>query len=229
MGVAGSGKSTLGAAVAERMGWPMIEGDDFHSDENKARMHAGVPLSDADREGWLRSLARELQQRPHGAVLTCSALKRTYRDLLRAASPGLAFVFLDISEEEALRRLRARGQHFFRRNSCKASLKLWRSAQRARRSAIRCVTSSSKPGGPNGRVAHRELREGGMTSAGIPKLRWRIGSLLGAGVLINYFDRISLSVAGPQLQQTLGLSPTELGCCSAHFSGPTHYRRFQRE
>ena len=50
-----------------------------------------------------------------------------------------------------------------------------------------------------------------MTGAGIPKLRWRIGSLLGAGVLINYFDRISLSVAGPQLQQTLGLSPTELG------------------
>jgi len=113
MGVAGSGKSTLGAAVAERMGWPMIEGDDFHSDENKARMHAGVPLSDADREGWLRSLARELQRHPDGAVLTCSALKRKYRDLLRDASPGLAFVFLDISEDEALWRLRARGHHFF--------------------------------------------------------------------------------------------------------------------
>ena len=113
MGVAGSGKSTLGAAVAERMGWPMIEGDDFHSDENKARMRTGVPLSDADREGWLGSLARELQQRPDGAVLTCSALKRSYRDLLRAATPGLAFVFLDISEDEALWRVSARGQHFF--------------------------------------------------------------------------------------------------------------------
>ena len=113
MGVAGSGKSTLGAAVAERMGWPMIEGDDFHSDENKARMGVGVPLSDADREGWLRSLARELQVRQGGAVLTCSALKNSYRDLLRAASPGLAFVFLDISEDEALWRVRARGQHFF--------------------------------------------------------------------------------------------------------------------
>ena len=113
MGVAGSGKSTLGAAVAERLGWPMIEGDDFHSDENKARMHAGVPLSDADREGWLRSLARELQRRPGGAVLACSALKRAYRDLLRDASPGLAFVFLDISEDEALWRVSARGQHFF--------------------------------------------------------------------------------------------------------------------
>lgn len=113
MGVAGSGKSTLGAAVAERMGWPMIEGDDFHSDENRARMRAGVPLSDADREGWLRSLAGELQRHPDGAVLTCSALKRNYRDLLRAASPELAFVFLDISEDEALWRVRARGQHFF--------------------------------------------------------------------------------------------------------------------
>jgi gluconokinase len=113
MGVAGSGKSTLGAAVAERMGWPMIEGDDFHSDENKARMRAGVPLSDADREGWLRSLAQELQWRRDGAVLTCSALKCSYRDILRAASPGLAFVFLEISQDEALRRVRARGQHFF--------------------------------------------------------------------------------------------------------------------
>lgn len=113
MGVAGSGKSTLGAAVAERMGWPMIEGDDFHSDENKARMRAGLPLRDADREGWLRSLARELQRHPDGSVLTCSALKRTYRDILRDASPGLAFVFLDISEDEALWRVSARGQHFF--------------------------------------------------------------------------------------------------------------------
>jgi gluconokinase len=113
MGVAGCGKSTLGQAVSQRTGWPMIEGDDFHSDENKARMSAGMPLSDADREGWLRSLARELQQRKHGAVLACSALKRAYREILRDASPGLAFVFLDITQEQALRRARARGHHFF--------------------------------------------------------------------------------------------------------------------
>jgi gluconokinase len=95
------------------MGWPMIEGDDFHSDENRARMRAGVPLSDADREGWLRILAGELQRHKDSVVLTCSALKRKYRDLLRDASPGLAFVFLDISEDEALWRVNARGQHFF--------------------------------------------------------------------------------------------------------------------
>jgi gluconokinase len=123
MGVAGSGKSTLGAAIAERMGWPMIEGDDFHSDENKARMRAGVPLSDADREGWLRSLGRELQRHPDGAVLTCSALKRAYRDLLRDASPGLAFAFLDIPEDEALWCACACGQALLsRRSSCRVSL-----------------------------------------------------------------------------------------------------------
>lgn len=113
MGVAGSGKSTLGAAVAERMNWPMIEGDNFHSDENRAKMRAGVPLSDADRLGWLRSLSEELQRYSSGAVLACSALKRNYRDLLRSATPGLAFVFLDISEDEALWRVSARGEHFF--------------------------------------------------------------------------------------------------------------------
>jgi gluconokinase len=113
MGVAGCGKSTLGQAVAQRTGWPMIEGDDFHSSENRARMSAGLPLRDADREGWLRGLASDLQQRKHGAVLACSALKRAYRDILRAASPGLAFVFLDITPEEALRRVSARGRHFF--------------------------------------------------------------------------------------------------------------------
>jgi gluconokinase len=113
MGVAGSGKSTLGLAVAQRTGWPMIEGDDFHSDENKARMANGLPLRDADREAWLRDLVGELQQRKGGAVLACSALKRKYRDMLRAASADLAFVFLEITPEEALRRVRLRSQHFF--------------------------------------------------------------------------------------------------------------------
>ncbi|MSV35632.1 MAG: gluconokinase [Bryobacterales bacterium] len=112
MGVAGCGKSTLGRAVAQRMGWPMIEGDDFHSDENRARMSAGVPLRDTDREGWLRNLAKELREHQDGAVLACSALKRGYRDILRAASPGLAFVFLNIAQDEASERVRDRSGHF---------------------------------------------------------------------------------------------------------------------
>lgn len=112
MGVAGCGKSTLGQAIALRMNWPMIEGDDFHSPENKALMQAGVPLGDAERSGWLKSLAKELQTRDQGTVLTCSALKAAYREILRAASPGLAFVFLDIPHADALGRVGSRNDHF---------------------------------------------------------------------------------------------------------------------
>ena len=113
MGVAGCGKSSLGDALAQRTGWPMIEGDDFHSEENRARMRAGAALTDADREGWLQTLASELRSHTQGAVLTCSALKRAYRDTLRTASPQLRFVFLEITREEALRRIQARSGHFF--------------------------------------------------------------------------------------------------------------------
>ena len=113
MGVAGCGKSTLGQAIAQQMGWAIIEGDDFHSQENKAKMRGGVALVDADRQGWLRSLADELRVRKGSLVLTCSALKRSYRDILREASPGLGFIYLDITEAGALERLRQRSQHFF--------------------------------------------------------------------------------------------------------------------
>ena len=86
MGVAGCGKSSLGHAVAQALGWPLVEGDDFHPAANVAKMRAGIPLVDADRVGWLALLGAELQRHPGGAVLTCSALKRAYRDQLRAAS-----------------------------------------------------------------------------------------------------------------------------------------------
>jgi gluconokinase len=118
MGVAGCGKSSLGAAVAQACAVPLIEGDDFHSAHSKAKMATGTALTDADRQGWLLALGRALQVaqragRP-GAVLTCSALKLTYRDLLRAAVPGLRFVFLDIHRSEALQRVAARAStHFF--------------------------------------------------------------------------------------------------------------------
>jgi gluconokinase len=91
----------------------MIEGDDFHSEENRSRMRSGLPLRDSDRETWLSSLGDELARQKDGAVLTCSALKRTYRERLRSASPGLAFVFLDITPDEAARRLDRRSEHFF--------------------------------------------------------------------------------------------------------------------
>jgi gluconokinase len=114
MGVAGCGKSTVGAALAQALAMPLVEGDDFHSPASRDKMNRGIALTDADRESWLATLGDELRRRPGGAVLTCSALKRSYRERLRAAAPGLRFVFLDIARDEALRRVAARASsHFF--------------------------------------------------------------------------------------------------------------------
>ena len=114
MGVAGCGKSSLAKALAEAQGWRLIEGDDFHSPESRAKMSQGIALADADRAGWLTVLGAEMQQHPGGVVLTCSALKKAYRDCLRAAVPGLHFAFLEIAKDEAQRRVVARSaSHFF--------------------------------------------------------------------------------------------------------------------
>jgi gluconokinase len=113
MGVAGCGKSSLGTALAQRLGFELIEGDDHHSAANRLKMQQGTPLTDADRAGWLVGLGWLLARRPGGMVLTCSALRKAYRDQLRAASPGLRFVFLDITPEQARERVTNRGAHFF--------------------------------------------------------------------------------------------------------------------
>lgn len=114
MGVAGCGKSSLGAAVAQAAGLRLVEGDDFHSAESRAKMARGIALLDADRDGWLSVLSAQLRAHPEGLVLTCSALKRVYRERLRQAAPGLRFVFLDIGREQAQARVAARAQlHFF--------------------------------------------------------------------------------------------------------------------
>jgi gluconokinase len=114
MGVAGCGKSSLGQALAAALQVPLVEGDDFHLPASRAKMSAGIALEDADRAGWLDVLAGELSARPAGAVLTCSALKRAYRDRLRAGAPGLRFVHLALDREAALQRVAARAaQHFF--------------------------------------------------------------------------------------------------------------------
>ena len=114
MGVAGCGKSSLGAAVAHATGLSLVEGDDFHSPASRAKMSQGIALTDADRDGWLSVLGEQLRAHPQGLVLTCSALKLAYRARLRQAAPGLRFVFLDISREESQARVSARAQqHFF--------------------------------------------------------------------------------------------------------------------
>jgi gluconokinase len=113
MGVSGCGKSHVGAAIASRLGLPLIEGDAFHSAANRALMHSGVALTDLDRAGWLDSLGAELARHAGGAVLSCSALKRAYRDRLRAASPGLRFAWLVLDANAALARVSQRATHFF--------------------------------------------------------------------------------------------------------------------
>lgn len=115
MGVSGSGKSDISQAVARQLGWRHIEADQFHPRENVERMRAGIPLSDDDRSHWLDALIREMQAAEasdEGFVLACSALKRSYRERLRAAVPGLRFAHLDIDQATALQRVGARPGHF---------------------------------------------------------------------------------------------------------------------
>jgi gluconokinase len=114
MGVAGCGKSSLGSAVAHACGLQLVEGDDYHSESNRQKMKQGIALTDTDRQGWLTTLSDLLRQAPNGLVVTCSALKRAYREQLRQAAPGLRFVFLEISLAQAHARVSARApQHFF--------------------------------------------------------------------------------------------------------------------
>ena len=114
MGVSGCGKSSLGAALAQALGGRLIEGDDHHPSANRLKMQQGIALSDADRWPWLDELGALVRDAGDGpAVLTCSALKRRYRDRLRALAPGLRFVFVDITQADALARVAARQGHFF--------------------------------------------------------------------------------------------------------------------
>ena len=114
MGVSGCGKSSLGAALAQALGSRLVEGDDHHTPSSQAKMAQGIALSDEDRWPWLEQLGKLLGTEGAGdVVLTCSALKRRYRALLRAHAPGLQFVFVDISEAEAHARVGARQGHFF--------------------------------------------------------------------------------------------------------------------
>ncbi len=115
MGVSGSGKSTIGIALARALGVDYVEGDEHHPPENVRKMSAGIPLTDADRAGWLGSLALRIhaaKESGAGLVVSCSALKRSYRDILRAEAPDLQFVFLRGDKELLVERLAGRRGHF---------------------------------------------------------------------------------------------------------------------
>jgi gluconokinase len=115
MGVSGSGKSVIGAAFARALDIDFVEGDEYHPTENVERMSRGIALTDEDRAGWLRSLAariRESRDASTGLVMTCSALKRSYRDILRAESRQLQFVFLKGERALVAERMAGRRGHF---------------------------------------------------------------------------------------------------------------------
>ncbi|WP_068271587.1 gluconokinase [Aldersonia kunmingensis] len=112
MGVSGSGKSTVGAALAQRLRVPFADADDFHPPANIAKMTAGHPLDDVDRLPWLDALGAWLDAHPDGAVLSCSALKRSYRDRLRSYCPDLEFLHLHGERHVIERRQASRPGHF---------------------------------------------------------------------------------------------------------------------
>ena len=115
MGVSGSGKTTVAERLAERLDWEFAEGDDFHPRANVEKMAAGHPLDDADRRPWLRTIGGWIDQREaagRSVVVTCSALKRSYRDLLREGRPSVWFAHVTADAEVLRDRLRERTGHY---------------------------------------------------------------------------------------------------------------------
>jgi gluconokinase len=112
MGVSGSGKSTVGAALAHRLGVPFADADNLHPESNIAKMSAGQPLTDEDRYPWLEAVGKWLADHCDGGVICCSALKRTHRNQLRAHCPRILFLHLSGSQELIERRHAGRPGHF---------------------------------------------------------------------------------------------------------------------
>src|SRR4051794_11987717 len=115
MGVSGSGKTSAAQELTRQLGWDYIEGDDLHPEANVAKMAAGIPLDDEDRWPWLQKIAEligEHEAAGTSIIITCSALKRAYRDLLRDGHPSVWFAHVDVSREVLAQRLAARQGHF---------------------------------------------------------------------------------------------------------------------
>ena len=119
MGVSGSGKSVVGESLAYKLDADFIDGDDLHPQRNIDKMAAGIPLTDEDRAGWLESIAilghKEIESRKT-CIIACSALKKTYRDILRAKNPNICFVFLSGNYNLIAKRVEARTNHFLHLN-----------------------------------------------------------------------------------------------------------------
>ncbi|UXM92208.1 gluconokinase [Paenarthrobacter sp. JL.01a] len=112
MGVAGCGKSTVGAALAERLGAEFLDGDALHPQSNIDKMAAGTPLNDGDRAPWLAEIGRRFPASDASLVIACSALKRAYRDIIRSGDPSVVFVHLHGPREVLNERMNSRPGHF---------------------------------------------------------------------------------------------------------------------
>jgi len=115
MGVSGSGKTTVGQALAERLGWAFVDADDLHPPENRAKMASGEGLTDADRGPWLDRVRATIEAHiaaGEPVVVACSALKRAYRERVGSGEPDVAFVWLDVTEAVLRERLAERDGHF---------------------------------------------------------------------------------------------------------------------
>ena len=126
MGVAGTGKSTVGRALADATGWVFLDADDFHPEENLQKMRSGVPLTDVDRWPWLRELSevlRTYQAKGEGCILACSALKQSYRTLLEDAAPSAYWFFLNGPPDLIESRLRLRSDHYMRADMLQSQIR----------------------------------------------------------------------------------------------------------
>jgi len=115
MGVSGAGKSTTASALADALGWPMLEGDTLHSDANIRKMSAGTPLNDTDRQPWLEEIGRRVRlwtDEGGNGVVTCSSLKRHYRDTISGGSCKVCYVYIQGTQAEISPRLTRRTGHF---------------------------------------------------------------------------------------------------------------------
>jgi len=119
MGVSGSGKTCVGQALSDELGWPFYDGDDYHPPDNVKKMSEGIPLRDEDRDAWLDTLNSLISQRHHSGedlILACSALKQKYRQRLRSGNDDLIFVYLKGDFDLIWSRMKNRDDHFMKPN-----------------------------------------------------------------------------------------------------------------
>lgn len=125
MGVAGSGKTTIGRMLASQLGWPYFEADDFHSAANKEKMSRGTPLDDEDRAPWLAAIRRRIDEciaNNQSAIFTCSALKESYRHVLMDHVPAVSLVYLAGDSETLLHRMEGRSGHYMKAGMLQSQL-----------------------------------------------------------------------------------------------------------